>query len=204
MLGVRIFRPRVLLFSALLLAAIILSRAWWLPVFGHILVHDDGPAKADIAVVLAGDAYGRRILKGGELVRSGYVPAVLVSGPAGAYGVSESDLAIAFAVRQGFPADWFIAAPNHSHSTRDEAGDLLQELRRRNIKSFLLVTSNYHTARARRIFLAAEHASGGGPPFRTVAAPDEVFHAESWWRTRQGEKIAFFEWSKTIATALGF
>ena len=38
-----------------------LSRPWWLPVFGYALVHDDGPMKADIAVVLAGDGFGNRI-----------------------------------------------------------------------------------------------------------------------------------------------
>jgi len=66
------------------------------------------------------------------------------------------------------------------------------------------VTSDYHSARARRLFLAAERASGGGPQMRTVAAPDEFFHPDNWWRDRQGQKIAFFEWSKTVATVFGF
>ena len=171
---------------------------------GYALIHNDNPAKADIAVVLAGDSYGHRILKAGELVRAGYVPAALVSGPASAYGLHECDLAIPFAVRQGYPAESFIAVPNRSLSTKDEAAVFLEELRRRNVKSFILVTSDYHTARARRIFLAAEHAAGGGPEFRTVAAPDEYFHANSWWQSREGQKVAFFEWSKTVATVFGF
>jgi uncharacterized SAM-binding protein YcdF (DUF218 family) len=195
---------RLLLIPAALILLVFLTRPWWLAGLGWALIHDDGPAKADIAVVLAGDSYGHRILKGGELVREGYVPAVLVSGPAGAYGLYESDLAIPFAVRNGFPADWFIAFPNKSLSTREEAADILKELRRRNVKSVLLVTSNYHSARARRIFLATERASGGGPEMRTVIASDEFFHANSWWLTRQGQKIAFIEWSKTVATVFGF
>jgi uncharacterized SAM-binding protein YcdF (DUF218 family) len=195
---------RLVLIPAALILLVFLTRPWWLAGLGRALVHDDGPAKADIAVVLAGDPYGHRILKGGELVREGYVPAVLVSGPAGAYGFYESDLAIAFAVRNGFPADWFLAFPNKSLSTREEAVDILKELRRRNVKSVLLVTSNYHSARARRIFLATERASGGGPEMRTVIASDEFFHANSWWLTRQGQKIAFIEWSKTVATVFGF
>lgn len=203
-MAVRSFRPRFLLFLAALVVLVFLTRSWWLAGLGYALVHDESPGKADIAVVLAGDAYGRRILKGGELVRAGYVPAVLVSGPRTAYGQHESDLAIPFVVRQGFPAEWFIAFPNSSLSTRDEAAAVLGELRRRNVKSFLLVTSDYHTARARRLYLTVEHASGGGPQFRTVAAPDEYFHANSWWRSREGQKIAFFEWSKTFATALGY
>jgi uncharacterized SAM-binding protein YcdF (DUF218 family) len=199
----RFSRLRYLAFLAALILLVFLTRPWWLAAMGSALVHNESPVKADIAVVLAGDSYGRRILKGGELVRAGYVPLVLVSGPASAYGLHESDLAIPFAVRQGFPAECFVAFPNRSLSTSDEAVDILEELRHRNVKSFLLVTSDYHSARARRIYRAAERTSGGGPEFRTVAAPDEYFHASSWWRTRQGQKIAFFEWAKTVATAVG-
>lgn len=200
----RFFRLRFLLFSAALLVLLFLARSWWLAGLGYALVHDEGPGKADIAVVLAGDRYGHRIVKAGELVRAGYVPAALVSGPEGEFGLYESDLAIAFAVRQGFPAEWFVALPNRSLSTREEAVVVLAELRRRNVKSFLLVTSTYHTARARRIYLATEHSAGGGPQFRTVAAPDEFFRPDRWWRTRQGQKIAVTEWSKSVATVFGF
>jgi len=202
--AVRSFRLKFLLFLAALVVVVFLTRSWWLGGMGYVLIHNEAPAKADIAVVLAGDSYGHRILKGCELVRAGYVPAVLVSGPASAYGLHESDLAIPFAVRSGCPAEWFIAFPNRCLSTKDEAKAMLEELRRRNVKNFILVTSDYHTARARRIFLAAEGAGGGGPAFRTVAAPDEFFHAGSWWRTREGQKVAFFEWTKTVATVLGF
>jgi uncharacterized SAM-binding protein YcdF (DUF218 family) len=202
--AVRFFRPRsLLIFTAALVALLFLTRSWWLAGLGYALVHDDGPAKADVAVVLAGDAYGHRIVKAAELARSGYVPAVLVSGPAGAYGLHESDLAIPFAVRQGFPAEWFIAFPHSALSTREEASAILVELRRRKVNSFLLVTSTYHTARARRIFLAAEREVGYSPKMRTIAAPDEFFQANSWWRNRQGQKIAFMEWSKTVATVFG-
>jgi uncharacterized SAM-binding protein YcdF (DUF218 family) len=199
----RFFRLKLLAACLVLAAAAILSRSLWLPLLGYALVHDDGPAKADIAVVLAGDQMGHRIEKAAELIREGYVPAALISGPAGFYGLHESDYAIAYAVRLGFPAQWFIALPNSALSTRDEARAVFAELRRRHVRSFLLVTSDYHTARARRIFLAAERAMGGGPVMRTVAAPDQFFRPDSWWRNREAQKTAFFEWSKTVATALG-
>ena len=47
-----------------------LAHALWLPWLGDLLIHDDGPAKADIAVVLGGDFYGHRIEKAAELVRA--------------------------------------------------------------------------------------------------------------------------------------
>lgn len=197
------FRLKLLAACLLLAAAAILGRSLWLPLLGYGLVHDDGPAHADIAVVLAGDVVGHRIQKAAELIREGYVPAALISGPPGFYGLHECDFEIAYAVRLGFPAQWFIALPHSALSTREEARVVLAELRRRNVRSFLLVTSDYHSARARRIFLAAERAMGGGPAMRTVAVPDEFFRPDSWWRNREGRKTAFFEWSKTFASALG-
>jgi uncharacterized SAM-binding protein YcdF (DUF218 family) len=185
-----------------LIAALVLTHGMWLRALGAALIHDDGAMKADLAVVLAGDQWGNRILKAAELVRQGYVPAVLVSGPP-FYEVPESSLAIDLAVRHGYPRTWFIGMPNSGLSTREEARDILSELRRRNVHSFILVTSDYHTARAARIYRATERQMGGGPEFRTVAAPDRYFDSHSWWRSRQGLKTGFMEWSKTLATAVG-
>jgi uncharacterized SAM-binding protein YcdF (DUF218 family) len=194
---------RFLLIGVVLLIAAALTRSRWLSWLGYALIHNDGPAKAEIAVVLAGDYYGYRIREAAGLVRAGYVPAALISGPCCFYGNYESELAIAFALRQGNAAQCFIPFPNSALSTKDEAAAILPELRRRHIRSFLLVTSDYHSGRAARIFRAAERAMGGGPAMRVVAAPDQYFRADSWWRSRQGQKIAFTEWCKTFATAVG-
>jgi uncharacterized SAM-binding protein YcdF (DUF218 family) len=201
--GSRAFRFKLAICILALVALAAVTYSLWFTALAYALIHDDGPAKADIAVVLAGDYYGHRIEKGGELVRAGYVPAVLVSGPEDYYGLAESGPAIQFAVRKGYPAEWFIPVLNKTLSTQEESGVLLDELRRRNIHSFLLVTSDYHTARARRIYRASERAMGGGPDMRVVAAPDEFFRANSWWRNRQARKTFFMEWCKTIATAIG-
>ena len=166
---------------------------------GRVLVRDEGPARADMALVLAGDFSGKRILRGAELVKQGYVPKVLVSGPHALYGHYECDLAIPFAVEHGYPEAWFIRAPHEALSTREEAADILPDLRRLGVHRFLLVTSDFHTARAARIFRAA------GPDFdiRVVAAPDKYFRADSWWHNREGRKIFFEEWSKTFASMVG-
>jgi len=185
----------IVVFGAIILGAC-------LPLIGDLLIHNDGPAKAEIAVVLAGDQWGNRVLKGAELARAGYVPAVLVSGPP-YYGIHESGPAIEFAVSHGYPREYFIASPNEALSTREEARAILDDLGRRKVRSFLLVTSDYHTARAGRIYRAIERERGGGPEFRVVAAPDRYFHRDRWWRSREGLKTVFFECSKSLATAVG-
>jgi len=187
----------------LVLLVIFLSRGFWLRTLGNVLVRNDGPSKADIAVLLAGDPWGHRIEKAAELVRQGYVPAVLVDGPPGFYGMHESDAAIAYIVRRGYPQQWFINFPMKARSTEEEAETVVPELRRRNVRSYLLVTSNFHTARAGRTFRAVQRALRYNAEMRVVASSDEDFSPNDWWHTRQGKKAAFIEWCKTLAAAAG-
>ena len=84
-------------------------------------------------------------------------------------------------------------------STADEASHLIPELRRRGVHSFLLVTSDYHTGRAGRIF----RSHLGDLHMRIVGAPAPPFAPDSWWHTRTGRKIWLMEWLKTVSSALG-
>jgi len=166
---------------------------------GGYLVQDDAPQKADAAVVLAGDGWGYRLLTAAQLERDGYVPKVLVSGPDGAYGLHESDLAIPFAVKHGYPEGYFVAVDHEARSTREEAMALLAEIRREGIRRLVVVTSNYHTRRAGRIFRQA------APDLTivVVGAPDRYFTARGWWGNREGQKTFVTEWEKTIAGWFG-
>lgn len=171
----------------------------WLRAAGSFLVVSEEPEKAEMIVVLAGDDHGNRILKAAELAREGFAPKILVSGPFCCYGNIESDLAIAFAVRKGYPAEWFISLPTEARSTVDEARGVVRELGRRHVGRFLIVTSNYHSRRAAQIFRHLVPADR----FRMIAAPDWAFRPDDWWRSRDGQKQVFFEWSKTLANWAG-
>lgn len=187
---------------AILTAVIVLlalTHSTWMGWMGAFLVEGQSPSRADLVVVLAGDPYGRRILTGAKLVKEGFAPYVLVSGPAGFYGLHESDLAIPFAVKHGSPASWFIAFPHDAHSTDEEARAILPELRKRNVRRVLVVTSDYHTRRALRTL----RARWPDIDVLMVAAPDEFFTAYGWWYTREGRKIFFLEYSKTLASLVG-
>ncbi|HXI44391.1 MAG TPA: YdcF family protein [Bryobacteraceae bacterium] len=196
-------RPRTLGINLAILAAAVvilaLTHSLWMGWMGAFLVDADSPVRADLVVVLAGDPYGNRILKGAELVKQGYASRVLVSGPAGFYGLHESDLAIPFAVKHGFPATWFVAFPHEAHSTDEEARVILPELRKRNAHRVLVVTSDFHTRRALHIL----HARWPDIELHMVAAPDEFFSAYGWWHTREGRKTFFLECSKTLASMVG-
>src|SRR5262249_34737914 len=84
----------------------------WLTALGSFLVIDQPPEKADAILVLAGDFTGNRILTAAKLVRAGYAPKAVVSGPDGIFGMSECDLSIPFAVKAGFPESYFIHFEN--------------------------------------------------------------------------------------------
>jgi uncharacterized SAM-binding protein YcdF (DUF218 family) len=199
----RVVAVRLGLALILFVVAVYLTRALWLGALGRALVEDDGPAKADAVVVLGGDAWGTRIVTAARLVRAGYAPVVLISGAPAAYGSNEADLAIPYIVRQGYPAEWFVSLRNHAMSTHEESFVLLRELRQRQVHSLILVTSEFHTARAARTFRAAERVLGCHLEMRVVPAPDPYFRADSWWRNREGCKTALGEWEKTVANVLG-
>ncbi|HVX67454.1 MAG TPA: YdcF family protein [Bryobacteraceae bacterium] len=182
-----------------LLIVVVATSPLWLRAAGRFLVTAQEPAKAEMIVVLAGDDHGNRILKAAELVRQGFAPKILVDGPYCCYGNVESDLAIAFAVRKGYPAEWFVSLPMKARSTVEEARYVIAELDRRHVGNFLIVTSNYHSRRAARVFGRLVPAGR----FRMIAAQDWAFRPEDWWRSRDGQKQVFFEWSKTLANWAG-
>ena len=172
----------------------------WLRAIGRLLIADSQLMRAEAALVLAGDPRGNRILKACDLLRAGYVRLVLVSGPMDWYGINEADHAIRFAGSRGCPTELFQPVYFTAFSTAGEAQKLRSELERRQIRSLLLVTSNFHTARALRTFRRELPASIALAP---VAAPDPYFTENGWWHTREGQKAAFFELSKTVADRIG-
>ncbi len=193
----RFFRVALPVVAAVLLLAILLHA----PIFTSLAryLDDSGPPeKADAVFVLAGDESGNRILKGAELVRQGYAPRVVISGPQGVYGYYECDLAIAFAEKAGYPAGYFVRFPNQALSTRDEALAAAAELRSLGAHRILLVTSLYHTRRAGKDFRAA----APDLTYILIAAPDKYFTPDGWWKNREARKTFLIEWLKTGATLL--
>jgi uncharacterized SAM-binding protein YcdF (DUF218 family) len=112
------------------------------------------------------------------------------------YGLYESDLAIALAVHNGYPAAYFVAFPNETKSTTSETAAIIPELRRLHVHKVDLVTSNFHTRRAAKIF----RSQAPDIEVHVVAAPDRYFTTGGWWKEREGRKTFFMEWAKTVGS----
>ncbi|MFM2124186.1 MAG: hypothetical protein RL328_637, partial [Acidobacteriota bacterium] len=175
---------------------LVLTHTLWLTALGSFLVSDHAPVKADIALVLAGDFRGGRMIRAAELVKQGFVPKVLVSGPDGAFGNYECDLAIPFAVRAGYPEEYFVHLENMARSTREEAEAAAGVLRKMGVHKVLVVTSNFHTRRAERMY----HEAVPDLDIVMVGSSDPYFSPDGWWKNREGQKTFLYEWMKTVAS----
>lgn len=192
-------RVRSVIAASLALGAVVLASPLWMAAMGRFLVRTDAPAPSDAILVLAGDWTGARILEAAGLSRQGLAPVVLVSGPPNFFGRFESDAAIDYAVRNGWPRSLFVGIPHDADSTATEALRLAPELRRRGVRKLLVVTSDFHSRRAGRIW----RATAPEMEIRVVTARFRDFDPSRWWTRRQWQKIFLDEWEKTVANWIG-
>ncbi|HYZ84386.1 MAG TPA: YdcF family protein [Bryobacteraceae bacterium] len=189
---------RTLLILLILAVLLIAFHPFLLTRYGDLLVRAEAPIKSDAILVLAGDFSGSRIRHACRLLRDGWAPYALVSGPMPLYGVNEADLAIAMMRREGFDDVQLEPMKIQASSTRAESEQMANSIRSRGIRKLMIVTSDYHTARAGRIFRHALPEI----EIHMVAAKDAHFPRESWWREREGLKAVFYESVKTISSAV--
>lgn len=192
----------VLLFLLVVSLGVYLLSSPLLALAGSLLIEDDGPRKADAIVVLGGDGYGDRVLKGAELAKEGYAPYVIVSGMPDLIHSAPNE-EIQFAELHGYPSSIFrqVDLPPDAESTRTEEDFLGKYLAARGIRSILLVTSNFHSKRAVKLWRREN-------PTITAAVvpsvdPERYFTPQTWWKTRPGQKIFLLEWAKTISVVVG-
>jgi uncharacterized SAM-binding protein YcdF (DUF218 family) len=162
-------------------------------VSGKFLVLDQ-PRKADVILVLAGetDQRPRRAL---ELYHQGYAGSVIldVRDDSRIYGSTEMELAQNY-IHSLPDAEFIEVCPVHSRSTRDEAKDVAACLTATGARNVLLVTSDFHTRRALRVFQKQFPQLN----FVVAAAYDPGQFGIAWWRHRQWAKTAADEWLRLI------
>jgi uncharacterized SAM-binding protein YcdF (DUF218 family) len=88
------------------------------------------------------------------------------------------------------PKDRIIGFPHDGANTQEEAMALRTLVAEKNWHRVIVVTSNYHTRRARYIFQRVFPESIN---VRVASARDGDFDPEHWWETRKSVKDFFQE-----------
>jgi uncharacterized SAM-binding protein YcdF (DUF218 family) len=176
----------VLLGFALFCAFLYLVRHSIFRFVGESLVVEDALDRADAIVVLSDDNfYADRATRAAELYREGKAPVVVASGrrlrpTAGIAELMEHDL-----VERGVPRDKVVRFVHDSDSTKEEAEALTRLVKEKKWRHIIVVTSNYHTRRARYIF---HRVFPQDVEVRVASARDGDFDPERWWEKRKSTK----------------
>ncbi|HEX2598653.1 MAG TPA: YdcF family protein [Terriglobales bacterium] len=161
---------------------------------GRFLVVDE-PDKSDAILVLAGETYNRPMLAL-DLLERGYAPRIVMDVPAAEriYQWTAPDLAQRWV--QGLPqANSISICPIHGLSTRDESHEAENCMARAGgVHKVLIVTSDFHTRRARSVF---QHEIPG-LEFNMAAAHNPAEFGVLWWRQREWAKTNLYEWMRLM------
>lgn len=167
-------------------------------VAGQYLVLKDTLVKSDAILVLSGeDADGVRTRMAVELYKQGWANKVVLSGARDAFSHYESDFMGPIALASGVPKKDLLILNHRAKSTFEEATAVVPEMERDGIRSIILVSSNFHTRRAKRYFQQV-----CGDRIRVIAYPseNEYFSPSTWWLTREGRKVFLLESLKEVTS----
>jgi len=155
------------------------------------LVVDDPLQPADLIFVLNGD-YNTRPFRAGELYQQGLAPVIVIaqaeSTPAEKLGLvrNDTDISVEVLEKLGVPPGKIVVlpVPGGVTSTFDEAIALRQYLEANDLHSLILVTSAFHTRRAR--WVVEKELAGLPVRLSVAAAPYEGFDETNWWKSENG------------------
>jgi len=157
----------------------------------------DHPEKSDVIVVLAGDSQDQRYRRGMELLRAGYGGHLFLDASSypSYFGHAPAEYAENF-LRQdaGDMASKVSVCAFEDDSTFSETLFVDKCLAPLHPARVLLVTSDFHTARARSVFsrkLPQYHWS-------VAAAHDPRIFGTRWWQHREWAKTTLEEWLKVV------
>lgn len=175
-----------LLFLVAFCAVLYLARHPIMRFVSESWVVNEPAAKADAIVVLSDDNfYADRATHAAELFRQGAAPVVIASGrrlrpSAGIVELMNHDL-----IERGVPKESILPLAHDAENTRDEAMTIGRFAAEHHLKKLIIVTSNFHTRRARYIF---QKVLPSGIEVSVASARDGDFDPERWWEKRKSTK----------------
>lgn len=189
--GGTVTRLVVLLFVVLFFVLLYLARHPLMRFAAENWVVEDSLRNSD-AILLLGDDnfYADRATRAAELFRQGFAPLVVASGRRlrpdfGIAGLMTHDL-----IERGVPKDRIIPFPHDADSTVEEAEALEPLAVQKKWRNVIVVTSNYHTRRARYIFRRVFPASIN---VVVASAHDGDFEPSDWYDQRRSVKRFLWE-----------
>jgi uncharacterized SAM-binding protein YcdF (DUF218 family) len=164
----------------------------------HFLVDPDPPEKADLIYVLGGN-YTVRAPLAARLFREGWAAKILLARePTTRDRANFTDTTIQILESNGVPKDRIVDFDPSTgvKSTADEARALKLYVRAYPVHKILVVTSSFHSRRAR---IALSRALlGKGVDIRLVVAENQEYTRDNWRQTQYGRDQVKLEWIKTI------
>jgi len=158
---------------------------------GKALIVNDHLERADMLFVLNGDVNTRPV-QTVDLYRQGLAPVVGIAQAekhtTEEIGLlpNETDVAIQEMVKLGIPQDSIVVLPSEEPvtSTYDEAVALRQYVENNAIHSIIIVTSEFHTRRAK--WICEKELKGLDVTIMMAATPNEDFNSSNWWKSENG------------------
>lgn len=184
--------------------AVILGYSFWLPLFGSFLVVADTLQPSDAVVVLGGGGQ-ERVIHGARLFSENYADWFVVTNmPFNIPGIRTSygELMRREAIYQGVPEERILTVPGVVETTYEEAQAMRQLSQEQGWRSLIVVTAPFHTRRARICFRQGFKDSGITVMIRPVN--DHWYHADSWWRSRDGLRETWTEYAKLVLHFIGY
>jgi uncharacterized SAM-binding protein YcdF (DUF218 family) len=177
--------------ALLVLVLVYLFRAPLLTGVADLLVVNDKPVSADFIFLLNGD-YNTRSFRAAELYRQGLAPQVVIArsedSPAVKAGLipNDTDISVALLKLNGVPANKIVVLPFQGGvtSTFDEAAALHVYIEKVHPGRILLVTSEFHSRRAKWIF--QRELAGQPVVLDMIAVPYSTFDQTNWWTNENG------------------
>ena len=163
------------------------------------LVHSDTLEPAEAIIVLSGSSTGNRIEAGVILFQKGLGKIIIISGEKVFPGYHTHSLMKNHAINLGVPAEKIIASGIGGEiSTWGEGIHNLQKLKENKFKSFILVTSAFHTNRAHAVYEKLINHLGYDFKFMVYPAKDNRAPITDWRKSRTGRKAVFYEYLATL------
>jgi uncharacterized SAM-binding protein YcdF (DUF218 family) len=171
------------------LVLLFLFRTLLLRSMGEFLIYEDNLKKTTYAFVLSGGPWDR----GNEAVRifkRDFADTLVCTGEniphdfkALGLNMLESEITEKNMLNQGVPKEQILLVKKGT-STKEEADEILAFCESRNVKSIIVLSTDFHTRRIKQVFKKKFEKEGIEVVVR--AAPSSKYDALNWWKSEDG------------------